>query len=810
MPGYKPLILIADDDPASAEVVRLFLVDQDYRFIMAQNGEQTLQLAREKLPDLILLDLNMPVMDGFTVLEKLREDQATRSIVVIIMTAAYAQRKDRLRAFKLGAHDYLLKPLDRRELAARVRSWLQTKTLENNLRQQGQELQSLYLVTQEIATTLNPSKLAQKLLMVAGQFIGAEDGWVILVNERGDPLHAVRYGETLPPQAAGQLAKQSLQQGVGSVVSRTQTGLLIEDSAVDERYATGELGLSSIRSIVSVPLLGRRHYRGVLTYAHPEPNRFTDRHLQWLRTVAGQAAVALDNAYLFAREQRRAVQSRLLNSVTQEMSSVLEMDRLLDVVVNLVQRTFSYSYVGLVLHQDGENTVRAVAHEDGSHARLLGPEQPEGVVAWVADHSQPLLINDVSKDIRYRPKESLDAIRSELALPIQASSGLLGVLDIRSNKVNAFEPDDVIMLETLSAQVSIAMQNAQLFRALSDQREQLNAILNSVPNAVLVADRNGRLLLANPAARRLLHLEEADLHRPLDPDAIPPGLLSYFTQPVEAGETVTGEFEDAEEAFQIVVSPVVVDGALSGRVVLLQDVTHFKELSRLKDEFVATVSHDLKNPLGVVKGAAFWLSQPDVTPERQEELIDSIRRSADRMNTLISQLLELGKLDSGIGLALEDVDLQPVLEGVIDEFQAQASEHSLALMMEAPPQLWVHADPDRIRQALSNLLSNAVKYTPAGGSIAVEAQPRDDHVLFKVQDTGLGIAPRDQPYVFDKFYRVQSADTEEIEGSGLGLAIVKSIVTRHGGRIWLESTSGEGSTFFFTLPRAVGPLSPDL
>jgi signal transduction histidine kinase/CheY-like chemotaxis protein len=802
MAGYKPLILIADDDPASAEVVRLFLVDQDYRFVIAQNGEQALQLARERVPDLILLDLNMPVMDGFTVLEKLREDQATRSIVVIIMTAAYAQRKDRLRAFKLGAHDYLLKPLDRRELAARVRSWLQTKTLENNLRQQGQELQSLYLVTQEIATTLNPAKLAQKLLMVAGQFIGAEDGWIILVNERGDPLHAVRYGETLPPQAAGQLAKQSLQQGVGSVVSRTQTGLLIEDSAIDERYATGELGLSSIRSIVSVPLLGRRHYRGVLTYAHPEPNRFTDRHLQWLRTVAGQAAVALDNAYLFAREQRRAVQSRLLNSVTQEMSSVLDMDRLLDVVVNLVQRTFSYSYVGLALRQEDENVVQAVAHEDGaSHARLLGPEHPDGVVAWVANHSQPLLINEVQKDVRYRPKEGLGEIRSELALPIQASAGLLGVLDIRSNKVNAFEPDDVVMLETLAAQVSIAMQNAQLFRALSDQREQLNAILNSVPNAVLVTDESGRLVLVNPAARRLLQLEQADLDRPLDSESVPVGLFSFFSQPVEPGGTVTGEYETEDQAFQIVVSPVVVDGVLSGRVVLLQDVTHFKELSRLKDEFVATVSHDLKNPLGVVQGAAFFLSQPDVTPERQEELIDSIRRSSERMNTLISQLLELGKLDSGIGLELEDVDIEPVLEQIIDEFKAQAAQHSLNLTLEAPAELRVHADPDRIRQALSNLLSNAIKYTPAGGSIELEAVPRDDHILFKVKDTGLGIAPRDQPYVFDKFYRVQSVDTEEIEGSGLGLAIVKSIVARHDGRIWLESTPGEGSTFYFTLPR---------
>lgn len=803
---YKPLIMIADDDPANVEVVRLFLVDQDYRFIRAQDGGQALELAQEEIPDLILLDLNMPVLDGFRVLEELRRDAATQSIVVIVMTAAYTQRKDRLKAFQLGAHDYLLKPLDRRELAARVRSWLQVKIMENNLRQQSDELQSLYSVTQEITTTLNPATLAKKLLTTAGQVIDAADGWVILVNERGEPLHAVRYGETLPPRVASQLARQSLQQGVGGVVSRTQTGLLIADSVLDERYSTGELGLSSIRSVLSVPLLGRRHYRGVLTFAHHEPNHFSDRHLQWLRTAAGQAAVALDNAFLFAREQRRAVQARLLNSVTRDMSSVLEMDKLLEVVVNLVQRTFNYYYVALGLKQEQEGIIiQAVAHDEGvgPQALLLG-QDAEGAVDWVAKHGQPLLINNVLTDPRYKQKEGVEQAKSELALPINGRQGLIGVLDIRSKKVDAFDPDDVVMLETLAAQVSIAVQNAQLFRALSDQREQLDAILNSVTNAVLVTDETGRLLLVNPAAERLPFFAELQVGTQLTPEQLPSELWPYFSQPIPAADSLLGELESEDEQFfQVVASPVVVDGIGTGRVVLLQDITHFRELGKLKDEFVATVSHDLKNPISVVQSASHWLLQPEISDAKRSELVQSISRSAQRMNSLVSDLLELGKLDSGMGMQRHSVDICPVLLDVVDEFGGQAMQNGLDLQLEAPAALHIDADPDRVRQALSNLLTNAIKYTPEGGSITVKATQKEDSAIFCVQDTGMGIAPKDQPYVFDKFYRAETTDTEEIEGSGLGLAIVKSIVAAHDGRVWLESTPKQGSSFFFSLPLAV-------
>lgn len=814
MADFDPLILIADDDSDALELVQWYLADQNYRFLQATDGGQTLALARQHLPDLILLDINMPVMDGFSVLEQLRQDPVMASIVVIVMTAAYGRRKDRLRGFALGADDYILKPLDRRELSARVRSRLRVKRLERDLRQQQEELENLYQVALEIATTLNPLELAKKLLMVAGRAIGAEDGWIILVNENGEPLHAVRYGDTLPPEVARTLSRQSLKQGIGSLVRRTETGLLIEDSISDDRYHTGELGLTQIRSIVSVPLLGRRHNRGVLTYAHTQPNAFSQQNLQWLRTAAGQAAVALDNAYLFAREQRRAVQFRLLNSVTQDMSSILEMDRLLEVVVNLVQRTFGYYYVGLGLEQDQSIVVQAVAkdEEDPSTEDLRGASYSEGVVAWVAEQGRPLLINDVHKDPRYREKTGLGETRAELALPIHAHGKIVGVLDIRSRKLNAFEPSDVVLLETLAAQVSIAIQNAELFRALSNQRERLNAILNSVTNAVLVTDDDDRLLLANPAARRLFHLEEEFIGQMVDVEWLPTELFEFFNQPIPAGEILTGQYRNQDEqSFQVVAAPVVVEGQRAGRVLLLHEVTHFDELSRLKDEFVATVSHDLKTPLSVIQGASHFLAEPSISKEDRDRFIVNIRDSAARMNTLIIQLLDLGKLQSGMGLDLQEMDAYDLLMEVADDLEKRADQLGLTMSVESPPSLPVFADGDRIRQVLENLVSNALKYTQVGGAIQLSAQVKADHVLFAVQDTGLGIAPRDQPYVFDKFFRSQSSDVEDVEGTGLGLAIVKSIVESHNGRVWLESNPGQGSTFFFTVPRAKAdsPPAPD-
>jgi signal transduction histidine kinase len=229
---------------------------------------------------------------------------------------------------------------------------------------------------------------------------------------------------------------------------------------------------------------------------------------------------------------------------------------------------------------------------------------------------------------------------------------------------------------------------------------------------------------------------------------------------------------------------------------------------RVKSEFIATASHDLKNPITSVLGYSEMLALVGPLNETQADFAGRIRRAAKQMHELVLDLLDLARVDLGVDLQREPCDVFALLTSVVEEFlpQAEAKGHTLTFRREgAAGALAVTADDSRLRQVARNLIGNAVKYTPSGGRVAVTAEARGNTVQVTVQDTGIGIPPADLPHIFDRFYRVQTDATRDIEGNGLGLAIVKAIVEQHGGQITVESTVGQGSRFVFTLPLASVP-----
>jgi signal transduction histidine kinase len=234
---------------------------------------------------------------------------------------------------------------------------------------------------------------------------------------------------------------------------------------------------------------------------------------------------------------------------------------------------------------------------------------------------------------------------------------------------------------------------------------------------------------------------------------------------------------------------------------MLHDVSHFKDLERVKNEFIATASHDLKSPITAVLGYSELLTRAGPLNERQEEFASRMRHAAVQMHELVSNLLELARIDLDVELKPEPCDMLDLLTAATDEMRVQAAAKSQALAFIPPAErLRIQGDPARLRTMLRNLIGNAVKYTPPGGQIVVSAEAIGQFAWVTVQDTGPGIQPADLPHVFEKFYRAQSAPTVEAEGSGLGLAIVKAIVERHGGHVTAESAPGAGSRFRFSLP----------
>jgi signal transduction histidine kinase len=259
--------------------------------------------------------------------------------------------------------------------------------------------------------------------------------------------------------------------------------------------------------------------------------------------------------------------------------------------------------------------------------------------------------------------------------------------------------------------------------------------------------------------------------------------------------------DGSERAFRLRTTPMRdEEGRLLGAVTLLEDITHLREIDRLKSEFIATASHELRTPLTSVQMSVHLLLEgaAGTLSEKQHEVLDACREDCSRLEKLMRDLLDLSKIEAGEAAPhLVAISAGDLIAGTAESFRGQVEARGIALKIDMAPGLpFVLADRAQIERVVSNLVSNALRHTEPGGEIHITALPRDGHVAVSVADTGRGIPPEYLPIIFDKFVRVPNAPSG---GAGLGLAISKSIIEAHGGQIVVQSKLGYGTTFTFTL-----------
>jgi PAS domain S-box-containing protein len=369
-------------------------------------------------------------------------------------------------------------------------------------------------------------------------------------------------------------------------------------------------------------------------------------------------------------------------------------------------------------------------------------------------------------------------------------------------------------------------------RRVRGQLDFTRAVTNSLGEGVIAVDLQSRVTLFNPAAARMLGWSpEEVLGQPVtravqvfsaDGSATPEGQSLLDAAMGRAQLASSDEWFFAGKsgrAFPVshISGPLEREGRVSGAVIAFQDITERRRTEQAlqqaveqarraahdREDLLAVVSHDLKNPLSVIlMTVASLVRKPEASSSQHaKDQLQTIWRSAERMNRLIGDLLDSASVDAGkLVVEPEPTAVAPLVEEALDAMRPLAATKALVLESDVPedvPRVW--ADPSRLQQVFGNLLGNAVKFTPRGGRITVSAAPVGDRVQFAVADTGSGIAEKDLSQVFDRFW--QSHRTARL-GSGLGLSIVKGIVSAHGGQVWVKSTLGVGSAFFFTLRAA--------
>ena len=359
---------------------------------------------------------------------------------------------------------------------------------------------------------------------------------------------------------------------------------------------------------------------------------------------------------------------------------------------------------------------------------------------------------------------------------------------------------DVKELEKLSSAITSLIATFDLRHSTLDaERALLAAVLDQMTDGVLIADAQGIVQFANPAAGKLFQASNPVNHSLVE--------VVRHHQLVEAWRRCqqTGELQsesvEVPTRHQFLQLIVVPDLHASGSLLLVQDLTLLRRLETVRRDFISNLSHELRTPLASLKALTETLQDGALDdPPAARQFIGQIQIEVDALSQMVTELLELSRIESGrLSLDLQPASPCDLLDSASKRMQLQAERAGLSLRVECADDLpKVKIDSQRLEQVLVNLIHNAVKFTRAGGEVVLQAEAGSTEVRFAVRDTGIGIPEEDVPRIFERFYRVDKSRAGS--GTGLGLSIAKHIVEAHSGRIWAESIEGRGSTFYFSIP----------
>jgi signal transduction histidine kinase/DNA-binding response OmpR family regulator len=790
-------ILVSDDNPDNIRLLTVRLKSEGYDYITAEDGIETLEKIRTEKPDLVLLDVNMPKKDGFEVLLEMRADEDIAHVPVIVVTAARIAAKDVREGLTLGADDYVTKPVDWRELSARIRTKLRVKQAEDALRSRAKELGVLPELSKDLGERLDVEELTRTILARSIGALSATNGFLLIFYPDGSTSYQMFRQLDYSPSTMEEFQKHLVSEGAVQQAINQREGIILNHCQQRDEWIHPQN--DTTQSAMVFPLLGRRDVLGVLALTHELPDFFKPEHANLVQAIASQAAIAIENAQLYTIERKRVNELVALNQLTHQISKFTHSNELFEDLPEMVRNHLGYPSVALWEKQEDRLKLRKISGEENAPRRSLLEISP----IQAAQTGQPVSFSGpIEERTGDRMGTGKPPVISVIAVPIIWNGKVNGVLSIQSLRPSIFQESDRVLLETLASQIGIVSERIGLFESIEQEQKRLAAVLRAAADAILVLNNNNELQIINPAGEKLFTDVTTKIGSPLPANRGYDGLISVLNRASQSRNQERTEIRwpDAR-TFSVLVAPV----AEGGQVAVLHDVSHFMAINQLKNEFIATATHDLKNPIFAVLGYSDLLSKAGTLNEMQTDFVRRIRGSAMQMQDLVLNLLDMARIEMETDLKKGEVDLAVLLQEVCDEFtaQAQAKNHEMAIDIHDAP-LWVMGDRMRLQQVARNLLGNAIKYTPSGGKIFVTSTKEAGMVKVCIRDSGIGIPEESIPHIFEKFYRVHTDATQDIEGNGLGLAIVKSIVEQHGGTIHVESKEGQGSCFSFMVKSTVG------
>ncbi|MBN1934824.1 MAG: response regulator [Anaerolineae bacterium] len=741
-------VLVIDDRPENLETLtKNILEPAGYTVMSVTDGNQGLQMALQNPPDLIVMDVRAPRLGGIEFLQELRK--AGRDVPVIL-TAFHGSDQAAIQAFKLGVRDYILKPYEPREMHSAVERALAEQRLQRErdrlaesvaslnrkMERQVKELSVLFGIGKSVTSLLDQDRVLTRIVEAAVYITRAEEGFLLLVDEQSGELYMRAARGFGEKYARGFRLK--VDDSLAGEVVRSGKPLIIAASSRDStvKVKTGYL----VKSILHVPIKVGNVVIGVLSVDHMiEDLSFDDHDLYVLSVIADYAAIALENARLYNRLQQRLSELSDETPLPEPVSAVPAATRV-----------------------------------------IAAPETVEKLAATLQ-----------------QGREHLTSLQEQVSL---------------------FETwIELLQVEHKSlADLSATQVTASVSADMSEPR--LDDLLNSMDDGVLIIGPEERVVIANRAAEEILGGKLID--QPVETVCGDPRWSKTYRIVQRAlqleldapGADIAGAttaLNITGQIFRATFRPLIArQRPADSFIAVLRNVDAEQRAQRAKDSFIASVSQELRTPVTSILTYTELLFDASIGPlnSTQNKLLGRIRVNSEQMTTLLEHLVEMTFTDSSqLSLVTETTDLTNTIRQAATNLEAQTQERHQALSLDLAADLpAVQAHEDAVYHIITNLLRNALLCSPQGAEIVLNAQRmqenREQYVTVSITDRGGGIAPQDQKRIFNRYYRSDHPNIAGLAAPDVGLYIVKMLVEAQGGRIWLDSRPGIGSTFTFVLP----------
>ena len=670
---------------------------------------------------------------------------------------------------------------------------------------QTQVERGFYRIASVLSEPLSAEATLDAVAQAAAEALGGQS--VAVLRSGGDDL-ALAGGHSLDRGLAAYLRTEAR-----SLTALARAGKVLASRRLsdDSRFApglAGAAGNAECDSLLAIPLAqpAGAGLALVLVFFSGE-TVFGDEQLELAGHVARAARGALERSELYESERRARALAQRLARAGVELAGELDPDNLLDVAVRSAIELLEADGASIRLLEGDEVVGRAAS--GAGELESVGARTPS--TAWlVGDIVQTRAtraIADVRDDARIGDADAMLAagFAGYLGVPMVGPDGSVqGILAVYSERPRAWRPEEEEVLLALAATATSARMNAELYQGVSQEQQRSEAILANVADGIVAVDREGMVVLWNPAAERVTGVQQSDALGRTPTEAL--GRSLEAAEGLSGGSRLVPIRRGGEEVWLSLSEAVMTDptGAVAGRIYAFRDISAERSVEQMKSDFVSTVSHELRTPLTSIYGFAETLLREDVHfgEEERATFLRYIASESERLTSIVDRLLSVAQLDTGdMAVQIAETDVAAVVSEAVRSAESQDGQdaHRFVVALEDEP-LAAEADGDKLGQVLAHLLDNAIRYSPAGGTVTVAARRKADAVEVSVEDEGVGIPHAEQERIFRKFYRGDAAAGAVGAGAtGLGLFLAEGLVTAMGGRIWVDSDEGRGSTFVLEL-----------